>query len=505
MMKRNARFRWLILLIPFLLGVYGYSIEYTDSLLGAMYSSLRLYSLNVDVQEEQVNIYIQLARWGAAAATTSVIVMLFHRFFVEMKLRWMLRNPGAVVVHGDGVRKDAVAGAMGNNAIVMAGRACFDAKRHILAFESDVTAVRYLREHDDRLLAHKDKEIYFVSYDYEPSDYAQSGLIILNHAVNCARAYWKEHWIKENEAKKIAIIGAGGYARRILEQALLVNVMAWREPLEYHVYGQSGERYLKWHPQLSQVLAIDRSDPHMDSIFFHPAVGEAGVEGLEPMDRIIIAEDVYEENFLHLNRFLAAGIHGKIHVRGNRKLLQQLQYLPVRQQVYDHISVTAFGDDAEMYTDEIILHGELGRSARLNHETYVRCSKAERIRTKYLSCAGCSRHGTCGDCLRADNTWDDLTPFEKASNIAAADHEVVKWYMLDQADSRGGLEAVKNDLCRTEHERWCRFYYLHNWKYGEVRNDAARRHPQLRPFDVLPVSEQEKDWWGYETLLSKEA
>ena len=77
MMQRNARFRWLILLIPFLLGVHGYysTPKFANNLLGAIYSALRLYSLNIDVEESEINICIQLARWGAAAATTSVIVM----------------------------------------------------------------------------------------------------------------------------------------------------------------------------------------------------------------------------------------------------------------------------------------------------------------------------------------------------------------------------------------------------------------------------------------------
>ena len=507
-MKKNARFRWLILLIPFLLGVQGYytnaNPELQGNLMGSIYSALRLYSLNMDIKETDMNTYIQLARWGAAAATTSVIMLLFHRFFQEMRLRWMLRNKDAVVVHGDGSRKDVVANAMKGDAIPMAGRACFDAKRHVLAFENDMAAVRYLREHEE-LLLDNNKEIYFVSFDYEPSDYAQTGLIISNHAVNCARAYWKEYWIKDHGEKKIAIIGAGGYAQRLLEQALLVNVLAWHDPIEYHVYGVSKERYLSWHPQLSQALALDRSDPVKDSVFFHPALSDAGIEGLNAMDRIIIAADSYEESLLQLNRLLAAGIKGEIHVRGSRKLLQQLQYVPARQKAFDQIEIKSFGDDEEMYTSEIILRGELGRAARKNHEMYVSSSAAERIRNKYHSCVGCTKVGKCGSCPHTDETWDDLTPFEKASNIAAADHETVKKYLLEQASAHGGLEAVKGELCRVEHERWCRFYYLHNWKHGDVRNDAERRHPQLKPFDELEPSVQEMDWWGYETLLNKEA
>lgn len=504
-MKQRFRFRWLVLLVPFLLGVYGYLLIYGGNWLGAVYSSLRLYGLNIDVPENDINIYIQIARWLAAVATTSVIMVLFQRVFVEIRLRWKLRNPDVVVVHGNGPRKDTVTEAIGIPAVSMSGKTCFEAKKHVLAFEDDATAIRYLQENEKKLLIKRDKEIYFVSYEYEPSDYAQQGLTVTNNAVNCARVYWKDNWLKDSSEQKIAIIGFGRYAQRILEQGLLVNVIAWRTPIEYHVFGGDGACFQKWHPELSNILTIDQVDPLKDSIVFHSPVSEDGIACLRQMDRIIIAEDRHEENMLCLNRILNAGIIGKIHVMGNRQLMQQLQYLPERQMKSAPVKIVSFGDDADMYSSHVIMHGELTRAAKGTHIDYVRKSKAENIRIKYNSCQGCRKNGKCEDCLQAARTWDDLTPFEKASNIASADHTPIKRYLIAESERHGGLNAVKKELCRIEHERWCRFYFLHNWRYGQIRDDGARIHPSLLPFEMLSETEQEKDWWAYSSILGEEA
>lgn len=504
-MKRFFRFRWLALFAPALLGAYGYWLVYDGNWLGAIYSSLRMYVLEMDIPESEVNVYIQIARWLAAAATTSVIVMVFQQFFAEIGLRWKLRHDDAVVVHGDGPRKETVVEALGKHAIPMSGNTCLDAKKHVLAFEDDMQAIRYLQEHEKKLLTGRNKQVYFSAYEYEPSDYEQQGLIVSNHAVNCARVYWKEHWLRNDAEQKIALIGCGRYAQRLLEQALLVNVIAWREPIEYHVFGDDGEGFRKWYPCLSNVLAIGQADPQKDSIIFHPDVQEDGIVNLQMMDRIIIAQDSREENILCLNKLLRAGLDGNIHVLTDQQLMQQLQYMPERQRKNGPKEIIVFGDDAELYSAPVIMHGELSSAAREAHIAYVRKSPAEAIRGKYGSCQGCTRNGLCGDCPQAARTWDDLTPFEKASNIASADHQAVKQALLEQIGQHGGMPAAKKELCRLEHERWCRFHYLHNWRYGPKRDDAARLHPSLVPFNDLSEAEQEKDWWAYSALLGEEA
>lgn len=502
-LKKSMRQRWFILIIPFLLGTYGYSLLYGNNLPGAMYSSLRLYSMNIDVPENTINIYIQIARWLAAMATTSIVVLLFQHIFSELGLRKKMRDENLIVVHGDGARKEIIANVLGESAITMSSNACFGARKHVLAFDTDAAAIRYLQENESKLFVNKERRVYFSSDEYEPSDYAQAGLCISNNAVNCARLYWKNNWLRDERIKKVAIIGFGKYGQRLLEQALLVNVIAWRRTIEYHIFGCDGNEFIKWHPYIGKCISVNTSSDDVDSIHFHSSIEQSGLSDLEEMDRIIISLDEVEKNILCLNRILTAGITGTIHVRCNEELLKQVEYLPVRQQQLQSVEIAHFGDDKELYSREVMLHGKLTSLAKEAHITYVRESKAKSIKMKYRSCDGCKKEGRCGACEKVVNTWDDLIPLEKASNIAVADHEPVKREMLLKAQKNCGLAFSKKELCRIEHNRWCRFYYLHNWDYGNKRDYKLRQHPDIIPFNELPADEQEKDWWAYESLLNE--
>ncbi len=43
------------------------------------------------------------------------------------------------------------------------------------------------------------------------------------------------------------------------------------------------------------------------------------------------------------------------------------------------------------------------------------------------------------------------------------------------------------------HDDWVRAYELMGWKYGPVRDDDAKTHPDMVPFDDLGFAEQIKD------------
>lgn len=47
---------------------------------------------------------------------------------------------------------------------------------------------------------------------------------------------------------------------------------------------------------------------------------------------------------------------------------------------------------------------------------------------------------------------------------------------------------------RIDHTRWLRFYTFYNWRYGPARNDIARQHPMLCPYEELtPEQKRERD------------
>ena len=519
-MKRLARYKWLLIIIPYLLAMIGYiqlyfldpvlSVKYQDVndlhlILAVFYNSFKIYGLSVSAEIDQMNMWFEAARLAGAFATTSIIMKLILFVYGRIRMWVMVRKPNTLVVHGSDAMKETLLQTLGKTSIAANGEVSFRAKQHVLAFDQDAQAIRYVMEHEKDFLG-DGKKIYFLSTHYGASDYAENGVVVSNIATNCARLYWAEHWLRDSAVRKVAIVGFGNYGQRLLEQALLVNVLPWRSSIEYHIYGSDGKDYLAWHPQLTHCLRINQADDKQDSIHFHPGLIPEDWGTLQQLDRIILAMDEVDENLLLLDQLLRMGMNGVIHIRCNEKLLARMQYMPNRQQTNELLQVSAFGDAAQLFSPDVILHGQLIQTARNNHIRYVSNSRADNIRRKYPSCQHFSQcrvqYGTCQGCPHAAATWDDLTPFEKASNIATADHDPIKRILLLEAANRGGIDKCKTDLCRTEHIRWCRFYYLHNWEYADQRDDRRRRHPSLLPFEQLTPSEQEKDWWAYHLILN---
>lgn len=105
--------------------------------------------------------------------------------------------------------------------------------------------------------------------------------------------------------------------------------------------------------------------------------------------------------------------------------------------------------------------------------------------------------------------YGDLIPVTK---IAAADHLLMKTRILledetiteltasavkkayDTYRRTGYLEAVREKYRKLDHIRWLRFYIFYNWSYGPTRDDEAKQHPMLCPYEELtPEQRKERD------------
>ena len=113
-------------------------------------------------------------------------------------------------------------------------------------------------------------------------------------------------------------------------------------------------------------------------------------------------------------------------------------------------------------------------------------------------------------------SWRDLSPFLRQSNIAAADHLIVKARFLLEDESLAELtdedcrrayarfaelrETRADLLQELEHRRWMRFYQMYNWRYDPKRDNARRLHPLLVPYEDLSPEDQRKDAYAWEML-----
>lgn len=46
---------------------------------------------------------------------------------------------------------------------------------------------------------------------------------------------------------------------------------------------------------------------------------------------------------------------------------------------------------------------------------------------------------------------------------------------------------------RESHEGWCDYKLAHGWVHGDVKDETAKTHPCLVPYDELPPSQRVKD------------
>ena len=63
-----------------------------------------------------------------------------------------------------------------------------------------------------------------------------------------------------------------------------------------------------------------------------------------------------------------------------------------------------------------------------------------------------------------------------------------------QDSSREAVEfALRNPTPGAQHEAWVRAKERDGWVYGPVKDEGAKTHPSLRPFEELSETERTKD------------
>ena len=305
-----------------------------------------------------------------------------------------------------------------------------------------------------------------------PVDALPEGLNLFSRTEALSRCYWKEHPLGRSESC-VLLIGCEKTGSALLERALLTNVYERERKTEYHVF-EDRSGFAAMHPAIIQGLNGSESDP--DSLLFYNTSWSDDPSLLCRADRIILAFDSDEENlavYERIHRWFPTG--GEVHVRLDEPAP----------------GLICFGEREKTLTPEFVMKDAVNRSAILMNDIYNRGSSNP-------------------------VAWKDLSHFLRQSNIAAADHLIVKARYLLNDES---LIELTDDICRRayaayqaampgkadllqeiEHRRWMRFYELYNWQYDPVRDNRLRRHPMMLPYDRLSPEEQKKDAYAWEIL-----
>ena len=299
-----------------------------------------------------------------------------------------------------------------------------------------------------------------------------SGNINFFHSYECcARQYWRSKPLCRHE-NTIVLIGFGNYGSSLLERAILNNILSVEQHVAYHVFGDVGE-FLLVHNQLGELFSMNRESKVRDSLIFHDEAWSKNRPVLEQANRIIICEDDEQKGwsiFWTLSKYYRTT--GRIDLRSSRKAP----------------GVSYFGVNEDIYTSQQIIRTGLNQAAIMINELFRRSVSYPTL------------------------DWNELDDLHRQSKIVAADHLLMKTRILleDETVTELTASAVKkayDTYCRTaqqesvkemyrklDHMRWLRFYIFYNWSYGPVRDDEARQHPMLCPYEELtPEQRRERD------------
>lgn len=287
-----------------------------------------------------------------------------------------------------------------------------------------------------------------------------------------SRKYWDEHPLLDTE-HCVVLIGNGRFCTNLLERALLNNVFITERAVAYHLFGNC-QFFSDLHPEIVKALAA--SSEGGDRLILHEEPWTAARELLLGADRIVLCEDEDGNNLASFELLRSWYVSGAaIHIR----LDAAIPGLP------------CFGDKTEILTPKYVLQDELNKRAVLMNDIYNEGSPNP-------------------------TAWRDLSPFLQMSNIAAADHLLVKARCLLNDETLTDLDG--DDFARAyaryleqnperadqfqemEHRRWIRFYQMYNWQYAPKRDNALRRHPLLLPYAQLSKEDQAKDAYAWVML-----
>lgn len=431
-------------ILPFFIGMYCYYPIFIEQdnhvypLLDTIYASIKLYS---GTTEGGIPIggLLQLARFMALAATLSILINAFDKMN-DLINRIKLFSANSTVVYGDSSYADYIYKSLDKHSRIR-GEEKFinNSSRYLIMFSSDTKNLEFYNKNYNEL---RNKNVYIMLDNISRQNIENPLITVFSIAENCARQYWRDHPVEKSE--KIAIIGFENVGKNILLYGLQVNLIDPEQHFEYHIYGD-GTEFRREHTEL------DKMTP--DEIVFHDD-GIYEFADMPNFDRIIICDSVCDNgNIAVLSQMLvSAPMNNQIYI-----------YAPngdIVTNLFGSDKVICFGTAKETTSIDIILNEKSMEAAKKQHEFYYK---------KYGGTA-----------------WEKLDAFKRYSNVSSSDY----MYTINRLLKKG---TPPENIAKLEHIRWCRYHYIHNWKYGADTDSSKRIHNCLIPFSELSEEEKLKD------------
>lgn len=446
----------LFILLPAGLGTIGFSRVNGGDIIGAAYTSCRLYGMDADMPDE-INGFIEAARWLAPIAAASGILLLIESFGRRF-VNWFKKlNADNIVVYGNSVSSRLLLENLGSRGIMPSENRIINAKKHVILFETDQENIDFYTKNQDAL---DDKEVYIHLDEINELSISNAGLHVFSMTEIAARMFWREEPVLFDKVErgiyKIIIIGFEDLGQEILKYGLLSNIYAPDQQIEYHIFGDT-HHFFDWHRQLHQMSP--------DVIIVHEKEWCEEPELMAQADRIIFAgED-------RANLTDAGTMIAYYTLKADVELFAAIHDEDVLKLIGDKDVIKPFAVMSNLCTKDYILNEKLNQEAIRTHELYNSYITDPEQRVE----------------------WKDLSAFLRYSNISSADFDTVRKRYIDYYEDRISYERMIDILTELEHIRWCRYHYINNWVLGKTKDKIARTHPCLVPFEALSQEEIDKD------------
>lgn len=492
--KSRIGLKFTLLILPFVLGIIGFKLERNGySYLDAAYASMQMYFANIPLDWEY-NIYIEIGRWmapfcavffGIGLVMDLIRGLIWPRFWAKL--------PSHYVVYGDPVWTNLLCKENGNafsKYCILAPDRFVNCSKYVLLFDSDRKNLDFYTSVLLPKIKNKNVRVYMNVLELEPQDIQVENLTTFQPNSFIAISFFKNPgWLdfeeklmeqKKGNTIKMGIIGFGDLGKRMLQSALVVNIISEIQRIEYHVWGDVTS-YRGKHTGLSdQNLKPDR-------VVFHEEDVNGSLRFLEDFDVIFLCGK-QEENLLLMSDLLRltafVGKGGRIYSYvENEEILKMFQvtHISVKRKIQEKEKTFLVNErlfpisipDKEHFLDQVISNDlSVYKRAEKKHKAYIvdarkKEQKKENPEYKYFE-------------------WNELNSYLRWENVSSANYDDIRILLREKG-------MPEDQLAEFEHRRWLRCHYLDNWEYSSQRDDSAHRHPDLQDFTALPEEEKEKD------------
>ena len=462
--------RAVLILLPAALGTVGFLLS-GSTFLNALFVSVTMYAM--EFSDPPPNLLVELARWTAPIAAASGILLAINSVKERLRNWFLARSSKSIAVYGDEEDQDDLLGQIGKYGIRGKDK-LVRASQYILA-GSEQDNMNFYEVHQDRL---KDHTVYLRCRTMSVQASRNPRVKFYSAEETAARLFWKKHCLYARSVERghrlsVVLLGFGRLGEELLYWGLQENLFSPDQRIEYHVFGDCDE-FLSTHPGVAELQ--DVVVPH-DEPWYH------ALDTLRCSDLIVILDQEHQI-----------------------ELPQRLLLIPELPQIVCFASLDAqldlFGPSAQL--EWFVWQTEANRIENIMEGRLLRAAKAINLHYAHLY------SGVEENEENLELEWEKLDAFLRYSNISSADYHEVRLKMLEQMGVPADYNALPPDvlelLAELEHNRWCSYHYLNNWRWGEPadgkRKDTVRRiHRDLIWYRDLPESEKEKDRANIQVLL----